>query len=131
MLWRLAGDEERSLSFVFLDSQRIIGLIKAYKFKLKVSKNVSLKLFHTLNLCRELYNAAFQERTEAYKLNRISISYQDQQNHLPDIKAFRADLNYVYSQVLQDSLKRLDKTFKSFFGRVKRKEKAGFPRFKG
>ena len=41
----------------------------------------------------------------------------------------RDDLKDVYSQVLQDALKRLDKTFKAFFGRVKRNEKAGFPRF--
>jgi putative transposase len=33
--------------------------------------------------------------------------------------------------VLQDTLRRLDKTYKAFFGRVKRGRKAGFPRFKG
>lgn len=32
---------------------------------------------------------------------------------------------------MQDVLKRVDKTYKSFFNRIKRKEKAGFPRFKG
>jgi putative transposase len=40
-------------------------------------------------------------------------------------------VNGVYSQVLQDVLHRLDKAYKSFFLRVKRHQKAGFPRFKG
>jgi putative transposase len=37
----------------------------------------------------------------------------------------------VYSQVLQDALKRLDKTFKAFFERIKRGDRPGYPRFKG
>ena len=106
--------------------------MKAYKFKIKrPTKAIVAKFDNTLSLCRELYNSGLRERIDAYKLNQISISYQDQQNQLPEIKEVRDDLTLVYSQVLQDALKRLDKTFKSFFGRVKRKDKAGFPRFKG
>jgi putative transposase len=40
-------------------------------------------------------------------------------------------LRAVHSQVLQDVLRRLDKTFKAFFRRVRHGEKAGYPRFKG
>jgi len=89
--------------------------MKAFKCKLKISKRVETKLHFTLSLCRELYNAALQERRDAWKLNRISISYQNQQNQLPEIKVVRKDLKDVYSQILQDVLKRLEKTFKSFF----------------
>ena len=106
--------------------------MKAYKFKIRrPSKAIVQKFEQTLLVCRELYNSGLRERIDAYRLNQISISYQDQQNQLPEIKKIREDLKNVYSQVLQDALKRLDKTFKSFFGRVRRKEKAGFPRFKG
>ncbi len=115
---------------MFLICQRTKKM-KAYKFKLKTSKSVREKLELTLNLCRELYNSGLRERIDAYRINQVSISYQDQQNQLPEIKEIRDDLKDVYSQVLQDALKRLDKTFAAFFGRVKRKEKAGFPRFKG
>jgi putative transposase len=104
---------------------------KAYKFRIYPNKTQTEKLEQTLDLCREFYNAALQERRDAWKLNRISINYYDQQNQLPAIKAIRTEFNGVYSQVLQDVLKRIDKTFKAFFDRVKRKEKAGFPRFKG
>lgn len=106
--------------------------MKAYKFKIKrPSKAIVQKFEQTLSICRELYNSGLRERIDAYRINRISVSYQDQQNQLPEIKLIRDDLKSVYSQVLQDALKRLDKTFAAFFGRVKRKEKAGFPRFKG
>lgn len=37
----------------------------------------------------------------------------------------------VFSQVLQDVLRRLDKSFKAFFRRVKAGAKPGYPRFKG
>ncbi len=107
--------------------------MKAFKFKIKrPTKAIVAKFEQTLDLCRELYNAGLQERIGAWKERRISISYQDQQNVLPEIKTVRDDLNLVYSQVLQDALKRLDKTFKAFFSRVKKGDKkAGFPRFKG
>ena len=100
--------------------------MKAYKFKIKrPTKVLVLRFEQTLDLCRELYNAGLQERRDALKLNRISISYVEQANQLGDIKAVRDDLETVHSQVLQDVLKRLDKTFKAFFGRVKKREKAG------
>jgi len=63
-------------------------------------------------------------------LNRISLNYYDQANQLSEIKRTNPEYKNVHSQVLQDVLKRLDKTFKAFFGRAK-KGQAGFPRFKG
>lgn len=105
--------------------------MKAFKFKIRTpSKAITAKLEAHLNLCRELYNSALRERIDAYKIDQIFITYQDQQNQLPEIKKVREDLNFVYSQVLQDALKRLDKTFKAFFNRIKRGEKTGFPRFR-
>jgi putative transposase len=50
---------------------------------------------------------------------------------LPDLKAARPDYGEVYSQVLQDVLRRLEKAFQAFFRRLQRREKAGFPRFEG
>jgi putative transposase len=105
--------------------------MKAFKFKLKVSSQIKQKLDHTLDLCRELYNAALQERREAYRLNQVSLTYKTQANQLPAIKEYRPEFAEIYSQILQDVLKRLEKTFQAFFGRIKRGEKAGFPRFKG
>jgi putative transposase len=85
----------------------------------------------TLDLCRELYNAALQERRDAYKMVGKTLNYYDHANQLAEIKEARADLKEVHSQVLQDVLKRVDKAFGGFFSRVKLGVKAGFPRFQG
>jgi hypothetical protein len=39
--------------------------------------------------CRELYNAALQERREAYRLVGKSVTYYDQASQLPAIKDIR------------------------------------------
>jgi len=106
--------------------------MKAFKFKIKrPSQAVVAKFDNTLDLTRELYNCALQERIGAYKERQISLNYYTQANQLAEVKECRPELNNVHSQILQDVLKRLEKTFKAFFSRVKRGEKAGFPRFKG
>jgi len=106
-------------------------IIKAYKFRLQTSKAVEAKLENTLNLCRELYNSALRERKDAWTINRINVNRFDQDKQLPEIKKTNPEYKDIHSQVLQDVLKRLDKSFQSFFRRVKQGIKAGFPRFKG
>lgn len=105
-------------------------IVKAYRFSFKPSKIQSEKLNTTLRLCQQLYNAALQERRDAYTLNKISINYQAQQNQLPEIKLTNPEYKEIYSQVLQNVLKRVDLAFQAFFNRVKKAQKAGFPRFR-
>ncbi|MEW6736962.1 MAG: helix-turn-helix domain-containing protein, partial [Acidobacteriota bacterium] len=88
---------------------------KAYKYRIDVSDTIKEKLDSTLNLCRELYNAALNERNDAYKWQRKSISYQDQANQLSEIKAERKELKGIHSQVLQNVLKRIQTAFDNFF----------------
>lgn len=89
------------------------------------------KVFDTwLPLHCELYNAAIEERREAYKLAGISIQYQDQQNQLPEIKEIRPELIPLGSHALQATCKRVADAYTGFFGRIKRGETPGFPRFK-
>ncbi|WP_225419999.1 helix-turn-helix domain-containing protein [Methanohalophilus profundi] len=68
--------------------------------------------------CRLVYNFGLSERRDAYK-NKIRISYVKQQNGLPDLKQKFPDYNWVYSKVLQGTLKCLDSDYKSFFTRRK------------
>ncbi len=105
-------------------------IVKAFKFHFKPSKIQSEKLNDTLRLCQQLYNAALQERRDAYTLNKISINYQAQQNQLPDIKQTNPEYKEIYSQILQNVLKRVELAFQGFFSRVKKGVKAGFPRFR-
>jgi putative transposase len=104
---------------------------KAYKFRIFPTKAQQTKLDATLRLCRELYNAALQERRDAYRMVGKSLNYYDQANQLAEIKEERTDLKEIHSQVLQDVLKRVDKAFGGFFSRLKTGKKAGFPRFQG
>jgi putative transposase len=105
-------------------------VVRAYKYKLKPSKSVIAKFEHWLSICRELYNAGLQERRDAWKLERKNISYCEQSKQLPQIKEIREDVSEVYSQVLQNVLKSLDRNFQAFFKRIENGEKAGYPRFK-
>ena len=104
---------------------------KSYKFRIYPNASQEKIFLRCLNLCRFLYNSSLEERISFYKSSGKSRSYQDQQNLLPEIKEILPEYNDIHSQVLQDVLKRLDKTYKSFFGRVKRGGKPGFPRFQG
>jgi putative transposase len=104
--------------------------VKAYKYKLKINAKFVAGCSATLNACRELYNAAIQERRGAYQINGVSINYHAQAIQLPQIKQVREDVGAVYSQILQDTLRRVDKTFDAFFRRVKNGETPGYPRFK-
>lgn len=104
--------------------------MKAYKFKLKPNKQFVQNCENTLDLCRELYNAALQERSEAYKLCKVSINFHKQAMQLPEIKNVREDLDGIHSQVTQDVLRRLSKAFDNFFQRCFKGEKPGYPRFK-
>ena len=103
---------------------------RTFKYRLYPNRWQREKLRATLDVCRELYNAAFEERREAWSSHRKSIHYLEQANQLPDIKAVREDFRAVHSQILQDVLRRIDKTFQAFFLRCRRGKVPGFPRFR-
>ncbi len=104
---------------------------KTFKYKLRPTHEQAAQLAATLRLCRELYNAALQERKEAWQRCRVSVNYYQQKAQLPEIRAYREDCALVNAQVLQDVILRLDRAFKAFFRRIAMGEKPGCPRFKG
>jgi putative transposase len=103
---------------------------KTYKYRIYPTKGQESILIEWLNTCRILYNQSLSERKEAYECDKTSINYYDQANALREAKKTNEWLKNVHSQVLQDVLKRLDKSFQNFFRRVKNGEKPGYPRFK-
>lgn len=104
---------------------------KTYKYKLKPTPAQEQAMDFALRRCRELYNAALQERRDAWQKCGVSITVASQSAQLPDIKDVRPEYQSVHSQVLQDVLTRLDRAFQAFFRRVKSGEKPGYPRFRG
>lgn len=106
-------------------------MIKVFKYRIYPTLAQERGFDQTLCLCCELYNAALQERREAYKLRHVSLSFYDQKKELPETKVECVELLQVHSQVLQDVIHRLDKAYQSFFQRVKsEKVNTGFPRFR-
>ncbi len=106
-------------------------MMKSFKYRLYPTRKQANFLQFTLNLNREIYNAALEERREAWRMCKVSVNFEMQSAQLPDIKKDRPEFNEVYAQVLQETLHRVDKAFKAFFRRVKNGEKAGYPRFQG
>lgn len=103
---------------------------KTFKYRLYPSKKQFSALELNLSEARFLYNSALRERKDAWSLNRKSLSYFDQANQLKEIRKENL-LHLANFSACQDVLRRVDKTFKSFFFRTKKGQKAGFPRFKG
>jgi putative transposase len=104
-------------------------LRKNFKYRLYPTGAQTVALDGQLAEACRLYNAALQERRDAYRITGESINYYDQANQLKDIRA-AGDLALANYSCCQDVLRRVDKTFKAFFGRVRNGRTPGYPRFK-
>ena len=109
---------------------------KSFQFRIYPTKNQEVALNRTLSTCRHLYNDSLEERKRQSELNELErtfgvtlwgkpewLNYYDQANSLSGSKTdFQKN---VFSQVLQNVLKRVDRSFKNFFNGF------GYPRFQG
>ena len=109
---------------------------KTYQFRIYPSRKQEVVLNRTLTTCRHLYNDSLAERKRKAELNELErtfgiiqweepewIEYEDQQNALLLTKT--SYQKEVFSQVLQNVLKRVDRSFQNFFRGF------GYPRFQG
>jgi putative transposase len=103
---------------------------RTFKFRLYPTKEEYENNHFVLERCRLLYNRLLSERIAAYKQTGLSLTYYEHIATLPERTQCIPELKHVHSQVLQNVVERLDKTYQDFFRRVKNGEKAGFPRFK-
>jgi putative transposase len=105
---------------------------RAYKFRAYPTRPQEARARRLIADHCDLYNAALQERREAWRVRQVSISYGMQSAQLREIR--RAD---PYGQgrhsftAQQQTLRRLNTVFAAFYERAKKKQgKAGYPRFK-
>ena len=79
---------------------------KTFRYRLYPTRHQSAALDAQLEEARLLYNAALQERRDAYQTCGISLTYYDQANQL---KAIRADgnLSLANFSASQDVLRRV------------------------
>ena len=103
--------------------------VRTFVFRLRPTRAQHASLLRILEDQRFLYNAALQERREAWSKGKISISLNDQTKSLTEIRGADAAYGDVPYNLSKWTLKRLDDAFKVFFHRAK-SGKVGFPRFR-
>ena len=104
---------------------------RTFKYRLYPNRKQRETLATQLDLCRELYNAALQERIASYKTTRKDVTWLQQQSQLPAIKEVRPEFKSVHAHTLQAVLIRLNRAFQNFFRRVKKNESPGSRDSKG
>ncbi|MGE2813759.1 RNA-guided endonuclease InsQ/TnpB family protein [Mycobacterium heidelbergense] len=104
---------------------------RAYKFRMRPTARQHVALAACVDSHRELYNAALQERRDAWGQNKTRICYTDQAAQLSEIREERTDVALWSYASQQATLRRLNRAFDAFFRRVKAGETPGYPRFKG
>jgi putative transposase len=105
---------------------------RAYVFRLRPTARQHITLAACLDSHRELYNAALQERRDAWSHpSSTRVRYGDQSAQLTEMRAARPDQAVWSFSSQQATLRRLNKAFDGFFRRVKAGHKPGYPRFKG
>jgi putative transposase len=104
-------------------------MFRSYELRLRPNKAQVAVFEEILRDSAETYNACLQERKEAWKLQRKSISYNDQCAELTEL---RKDPQFakIAVDIQREPLRRIDRAFKAFFRRCKSGEKPGFPRFR-
>lgn len=97
------------------------------KFRLYPNKKKEKLLDEYLNNCRLVYNKCLETRIKHYEETKTYISKFSLDKILKNWEESKA----IYSQLAQEVNSRNDLAFRGFFRRLKSKDKAGFPRFKG
>ena len=102
---------------------------RVFRYRLYPTARQTVALGEMLRDHCTMYNAALQERRDAYSQRKHSVRYGDQSGQLKEIRADEQYRRWSFSSQ-QQTLKRLDKAFQAFFRRVKHGETPGYPRFK-
>jgi putative transposase len=103
---------------------------RAFKFRAYPTNPQEGRATRLLTDHCDLYNAALEERREAWRMRRVSISYGMQSAQLREIRGTDPQGQGRHSfTAQQQTLRRLNTVFAAFYARAK-KGKAGYPRFK-
>lgn len=107
------------------------SLCRGHKFNLRPTSERIRLLDSTLGLCRQLYNAAVEQRKAVWERAHAVRRLPQSEGRAPHLKRAEPDYLTVHSTVLQDVILRVERTFAAFYRRRREGEKAGYPRFRG
>lgn len=100
------------------------------EYRLYPTPAQGLKLHDMLGAHQRLYNAALEQRKLAWRMQRKSVSFNEQCKDLTALRADDETYAAINAQSSQVTLKRFDRAYQNFFRRVKAGQTPGFPRFK-
>jgi putative transposase len=106
-------------------------MILTQKYKLLPTKKQRHELDSILELQRDYYNYALNQRIWEYQNNKVSLTKFDQNKDLTVIRSKQTEYRDLPATLTRWTIDKLDKSMKSFFRRVKAGETPGFPRYKG
>src|SRR5215469_7304810 len=105
---------------------------RSYKFLLRPTRKQVAALGACLEDTRQLYNAALEERREAWRRGRHRVTFYSQDAQLKEIRVADPERYRRWSFSCERAvIRRLDRAFQAFFRRCAAGEKPGYPRFKG
>lgn len=107
----------------------IVKTIRSFRFRLLPNLHTSSLMGRILADNCETYNAALQERRDAWKVDRKRITYNHQQSELSELRKDPA-FCWIASDIQRDPIRRVDLAFKAFFRRCRSGLVPGFPRFR-
>lgn len=103
---------------------------RAFKMRAYPTGGQAARAGRLLGVHCEIYNAALQERRDAWRMRRVSVSFADQSAQLKAVRESRPDVAGFSCTAQQQTLRRLNRSFDAFFRRVKAGDTAGYPRFR-
>jgi len=106
------------------------ALQRTYRYRLYPTARQRLAFQAQLSFACELYNAALEQRRDAWRRGRRSVSYVAQCRDLTDSRVHGLGPVGMSCHAMRDPLRRLDRAFGAFFRRVRAGEKPGYPRFR-
>jgi putative transposase len=104
--------------------------LRNFQYRIYPTGKQKRQMEFVLIVCMRLWNYFLEQRDTAYKTEKKSISYFDQVKEIPKLAIKDPSIKDIYSQIMQDVPRRLDRAFQAFFRRIKAGETPGFPRFK-
>ena len=105
-------------------------MIRSLVFKLQMSAREGRAFEAAMQHSNDLYNAALQERIDAWSKSKVSITKFDQMKSLTVIRGENPEFKRYAAVMQRVPLEQVDKAFKGFFARIKKGQTPGFPRFR-
>ena len=105
-------------------------MTRTFRYPLRPTRSQAGVLTTWLGVCCDLYNAALQERRDAWRVARRSVSRLDQQSELAQLRASDSSFAETPSDIQRSAIRKVEVAFDAFFRRCKSGQKPGYPRFR-